>query len=230
VTANRINLSAIMRQMGADTGNPNDYWWHAKDYPIVRSVALVYQAMEDARRHGPTQGLVSLFGGLKEFLGSIAGVGQVVKVPAKIAAEIEGAESGRPAFTGWDPYATGVPLDAYLTMQALNLIPGQRQANEVMKWLDPTPRRMTRSKALDYDPGVKEALQAEGWTGLADRMARLAMTGDAASPLPPQGTINRRTGTVDTPRTFDLRSRIAALLGQNIKPVPRDEYRDAIAE
>ena len=225
-----MNVSAIMRQMGVDTGDPKDYWWHVKDYPLVRSAALMYLAAEDGRKHGPAQGMVTLMGGLRDFLSSITGVGQAIKVPAKIAAEVNVAESGRPAFTGVDPYATGVPLDAYLTMQALNLIPAQRQANEVMKWLDPVPRRMTRSKVLDYDPGVKEALQAEGWTGLADRIARGAMTGDPSSPLPPQGTINRRTATVDEPRTFDLMSRIAALLGQNVKTIPRSEYEEAVRE
>jgi hypothetical protein len=34
--------------------------------------------------------------------------------------------------------------------------------------------------------------------------------------------------TVDEPRTFDLTARIAALLGQNVKTIPRSEYQDAV--
>jgi hypothetical protein len=166
---------------------------------------------------------------MKDMLSSLTGVGQAVKIPAKILAEIEAEDTGRPQQSFVDPYATNVPLDAYLTLQALNLIPGQRQVDEVIKWIDPTPRRMTRSKTLDYEPGVVEAMQAGGWTGLADRMARGMLTGSFESPLPPQGRIDRRAGMVVEPREFDIRSRIAALLGQNIKPIPRSEYQEAIA-
>lgn len=228
VTANRLNVSAMLRQMGVDTGSEKDYWWHIKDYPLIRSTALMYQAGEDTRRHGPVQGIATLFKGITDLLTSLAGTGQAVKVPEKILLSINDTVTGRTSEPFFDPYSTAVPLDAYLTLQALNLIPAGRQANEVVKWLDPVPRRITRSKLLDYDPGVTEALQAEGWTGLADRIARGAMTGDPSSPLPPQGRIDRRAGVVAEPREFDLASRIAAILGQNIKPVPRAEYDEAL--
>jgi hypothetical protein len=230
VTANRVNVSAMLRAAGVELEGEKDYWWHIKDYPLVRSSALMYLAIEDARRHGPAKGVVTLMAGLRDMLTSLAGTGQAVKVPAKIAAELEGAESGRPAFTGVDPYATGVPLGAYLTMQTLNLVPAGRQANEVIKWLDPVPRRITRSKVLGYEPGPVEAMRLEGWTGLADRVTRgVASGGDFSSPLPPQGQIDKRTASVVEPREFNLASRIAMLLGQNVKTVPRDEYREALS-
>lgn len=230
VTANRLNISALLRQVGVETGSEQDYWWAMKDYPIVRSASLFYLAAEDARKHGPRAGIVTLTKGLGDLMVPLMGTGQAVKVPAKIAAELEGAEAGKPAFTSVDPYATNVPLSAYLTLQAMNLIPGQRQASELIKWLDPIPRRVTRSKALDYDPGVKEALQSEGWTGLADRLGRGLTTGDPSSPLPPQGTINKRLGFVESPRDFSLSERIAALLGQNVRGIPREEYQRAVEE
>lgn len=230
VTANRLNISAMLRQLGIETGSDEDYWWAMKDYPIVRSAALFYLAAEDTRKRGARAGIVTLGNGLKDLMMPLMGTGQAVKVPAKIAAELEGAEAGRPAFTSVDPYATNVPLDAYLTLQALNLIPGQRQANEIIKWLDPVPRRVTRSKSLGYDPGVVEALRSEGWTGLADRAARGLFTGDPSSPLPPQGTIDKRLGVVTEPRQFSLQERIAALMGQNLKSIPREEYQRAVEE
>lgn len=228
VTANRINVSKLLRDAGVPLDGEKDYWWHIKDYPLIRSTALMHLAVEDAKREGVGAGVTTLFAGLRDMLTSLAGTGQAVKIPAKIAATLEAEESGRPGFTALDPYATAVPLDAYITLQALNLIPGQRQANEVLKWLDPVPRRITASKSLDYDPGVQEALQAEGWTGLADRVARGVSSGDFSSPLPPQGRINRRFGFVEEPRQFDLASRIAAAMGQNVKPIPRTEYEEAI--
>lgn len=162
-------------------------------------------------------------------LASLAGTGQAVKVPEKIMRTLSEAESGRPEQMLSDPYATAVPLDAYLALQALNLIPAQRQAEELVKWLDPVPRRMTRSKVLGYDPGALDALQAYGWTGLADRMARGLVTGDPSSPLPPQGRVDRRSASVVEPREFDLATRIASIMGQNLKPVPRREYREALS-
>jgi len=223
VTANRINISRIMREAGVPLSSETDYWWHIKDYPILRSSAVMYQAGEDAKNHGPAQGALTLANASRDFLSSLAGVGQAVKVPAKIMAEIDAAQSGRhPAFTGWDPWATGVPLSAYLTQQALNLVPGQRQANEILKWVDPTPRRITASTSLDYSPGVIEALEADGWTGLLSRVVGLGWD------LPPQGDIDRTTGIVESPRENSLASRLAMLLGQNIKPIPAAEYEAAL--
>lgn len=229
VVANRLNVSRMLRMAGVDLGGEADYWWHVKDYPLIRSAALMYLAAEDARAHGAKAGIVTLSNGMEDLLSSLTGLGQAVKIPAKIRAEMHSENSGTAVATQIDPYATNVPLSAYITLQALNLLPAQRQADEVIKWLDPVPRRITRSNALGYDPGVVEAMQVGGWTGLADRLARGAMSGDFSSPLPPQGRINRRMGIVEEPREFDLRSRIAAILGQNIKPVPRAEYQEAVS-
>lgn len=228
VLANRLNISRMLAMAGVKLDGEQDYWWHIKDYPMVRSAALFYLSAEDAKNHGAKAGFVTLWEGAKDLLSSLTGAGQAIKIPAKILAEIESEKTGKPVMTKVDPYATNVPLSAYITLQALNLIPGQRQADEMIKWLDPVPRRITRSKSLGYDPGVTEALQVGGWTGLADRLARGLFTGDASSPLPPQGAIDRRAGVVAEPRKFDLTTRIAAMFGQNIKPVPRREYREAL--
>lgn len=229
VTANRLNVSAMLRMAGVELDGEKDYWWHIKDYPLVRSTALVYLATEEARKHGFGPGVRTLFGGIKDVMVSLMGVGQAVKVPEKLWRSLDEEDTGRPSQMFSDVYATGVPLRAYITSEALNLIPGNRQADEVIKWLDPVPRRLTRSKVLGYEPGPVEAFQEGGVTGLADRVARGVATGDFSSPLPPQGRIDRRTGVVAEPREFNLASRIAMAFGQNIKTVPREEYREAIA-
>lgn len=224
VTANRLNLSAIARQAGVDTG-PDDLWWHYKDYPIVRSSALLYQAIEDARRLGPGQGMKTLFNGTTDLLTSLAGTGQGVKVAGRLSDEMAGEGDGTTALAKLtDPYGARVPTSAYLTLQALNLVPFNRQADEVLKWLDPTRRRITGSKSLGYEPSVAEAVKLGGVTGLAAEL-----TGQREG-LPAAGPINRKFGFVERPTEISLAQRIAAALGQNVKPVNREQYREALTE
>src|SRR4030095_14154195 len=151
--------------------------------------------IDDAEKFGPAQGMYSMFTGLKDLLTSLTGAGQAIKVPVRLYSEITAEMEGdkvAPHFI--DPYGASVPLDAYLTLQALNLVPASRQADELIKWLDPVPRRVTRTKALDYDPGVVEALQAGGWTGLADRLARGFTPRGFSSPPPAHGTARKKQG------------------------------------
>lgn len=159
----------------------------------------------------------------------MTGVGQAPKLGFKIAAELAN-ETDKPAYSWIDPYATSVPLSAYTTLLALQLIPGQRQADELLKWMDPTPRRITASKSLDYDPGVVEAIKQGGWTGIAHRIQRKISAGTFESDLPAKGHINRRLGEVDKPVTYGLGSRIASLAGFNVKPVNRQEYEEQLDE
>jgi N12 class adenine-specific DNA methylase len=224
VTANRLNLSAIARQAGVDTG-PDDLWWHYKDYPIVRSSALLYQAIEDSRRLGPGQGMKTLFNGTTDLLTSLAGTGQGIKVAGRLSDEMAGEGDGTTALAKLtDPYGARVPTSAYLTLQALNLVPFNRQADEVLKWLDPTRRRITGSKTLGYEPGVAEAVKLGGVSGLAAEL-----TGQREG-LPASGPINRKFGFVERPTEISLAQRIAAALGQNVKPVNREQYREALTE
>src|SRR4030095_4693118 len=229
VTSNRINLTRILEDFGAPMDSETDLWAMYKDYPIVRSTATLYQAIDDAEKFGPKQGLYSMFTGIKDLFTSLTGAGQALKVPVRLWNQVTSEMEGdRMAPNFIDPYGTSVPLDAYLTLQALNLVPASRQADELIKWLDPVPRRVTRTKALDYDPGVVEALQAGGWTGLADRLARGFTTGSFASPLPPQGTVDKKQGYVSEPREHSLTERVGALLGVQLKDIPRSEYEEAL--
>jgi hypothetical protein len=232
VTANRLNVTQMLDNMGLPAdASEDDIWWSFKNYPIVRSTAILHQAVADTRKFGPGQGMLTLSQSFADLLSSLTGAGQAVKVPLRFTAEWNASRTGErvvPSF--FDPYGASVPLDAYLTLQALNLVPGNRQADEMIKWLDPTPRRVTRSKSLDYDPGIVEALQAGGWTGLADRLARGVATGSFASPLLPQGEVDKKGGVVVRPREHGLTERVASILGQNVKEIPRSEYEAALEE
>lgn len=230
VTSNRINLTRMLETFGVDPGD-RDLWFMYKDYPVVRSAAMFHQVAADTLQHGPAQGILTLGVTLKDFLTSLTGAGQALKVPSRLAESFWATAQGERVEPGFfDPYGASVPLDAYLTLQALNLVPAGRQADELIKWIDPTPRRITKSKALDYDPGVVEALQTGGWTGLADRLLRGATTGTFASPLPPQGLIDKRAGVVTQPREHGLAERLGAVMGVALKDVPRAEYQAALEE
>lgn len=229
VTSQRINISRIMREAGFPMDKETDYWWHVKDYPLIRSSALMAVAAHDFSKYGINQGVLTLFGGLRDMFASLAGMGAAVKVPARAIETLAASGSGQPVLGGFiDPYSTAVPFTAYTTLQALNLIPFSGQADELIKWLDPVPRRISRSKVLEYDPGVLEALEAEGWTGLAHRLYLKGTTGSSASPLPPQGRIQKMVGQVTEPRRSTIQQRLGFLVGQNIKPIPREEYSAAI--
>lgn len=229
VTSNRINMSRIAEMFGLDPEREEDWWLYTKGIPIVQSAALFHLAQSDARKYGPMTGAKTMLIGMRDLLGDMTGVGPVPKVGFKILVEVAN-ETNKPAYSWIDPYATSVPLSAYVTMQALEMVPGQRQANEIVKWIDPTLRRITQSKALDYEPGVIEALKVGGWTGLAHRVMRKMTSGTLESDLPPKGHINQRLGEVDEPVRFGLASRVANLAGFNVKPVNREEYEEALEE
>jgi hypothetical protein len=151
-------------------------------------------------------------------------MGMAVKVPDKILAELRRMNSGRPERPVTDPYAANVPLSAYVTEQVIDsFVPGVRQFDEVILWVDPVERRKTRSKALDYEPGVKEALQIGHVTGLLDRLFN-------PDSLPPAGEVDERAGDVVEPRTIPLRTRAASLGGFNIRAYNRENYLQALGE
>jgi hypothetical protein len=61
-----------------------------------------------------------------------------------------------------DPYSSNVPLSFYIMDQEMTaLVPGRRQFDEVMVFIDPMSRRKTQSKTLDYKPGAWDT--PAGW-------------------------------------------------------------------
>jgi hypothetical protein len=228
VLANRLNLSTYARMLGLDPDPSRDYWWKFDQLPLVRSAAAFWLAGQDTRKFGPVQGALTLAEQMGNFLRNVASPGPAPKLVAKTLAEAGNIGQARAAYTGMDPYATGVPLSAYATMQILGTIPGNRQANEITKWLDPVPRLERASKTLDYSPGPLDIAQIEGVTGLASRLYSGATRGDFEATQPPQGTINRKTRQVDNPREFTLAQRIASLAGLNLKPMDAEDYQDRL--
>ena len=222
VTANRINLSYLLRGIGVDTGE-EDFWFYVKGLPLFQSALMARSAMLDGAKAGIGKGIGTGMGVLGEILSAQFNAGAGIKLTEKVVFESMN-NSDRPARLWSDPYASGVPTSAYVTMQALDLIPGQRQADEMIKWLDPYDRRITQSKSLGYQPGMVEALKLDGWTGLADRLAR-----GGQSDLPPRGKIDRRSGIVSEPRARSLAELIGSAAGQNVRPVNRGQYQEAIS-
>ena len=50
------------------------------------------------------------------------------------------------------------------------LVPGRRQFDEVMMFIDPTSRRKTQSKTLDYKPGGWDAIKLGHASGVVNRV------------------------------------------------------------
>ena len=222
VTANRINLSYMLRGIGVDTGE-DDFWFYVKGLPLFQSAILSRSAVRDGAKAGVGKGVGTGMRALSESLSAQFNAGAGVKLAEKVIRE-SGNDSDKPAQLLTDPYGTGVPVSAYVTLQALDLIPGQRQADEMVKWLDPLDRRITQSKALGYQPGLVEALKLDGWTGLADRLAR-----GGRSDLPPRGKVDRKAGVVTESRPRSLAELLGSAAGQNVKPVNRGQYDEAMA-
>lgn len=223
ITSNRVNISYWARALGLDTDNEDDFWIRVRQYPAISAAGAAVLALADAKRFGAAQGAATYISTMSDLAGDFFSVGMAVKVPAKIMAEIQSLGTGRAEKPAFDPYATNVPLTAYLTEQALDsFVPGSRQADELIWWLDPTARRRTASKQLGYQPGIWQAMEANHWTGLLDRVYH-----GGESPLPPAGEISRY-GFVAQPRDIPLTERISSLGGVNIRPINRDRYERAI--
>jgi predicted RNA methylase len=224
VTSNRINLSYWARLMGIDDANDKDYWLRIRNYPVVAMAGAAVLAMNDAKKFGAAHGTSTYLQTVTDLAGDFFSTGMIVKVPAKAAASLQELASGEPEKSLADPYATNIPFSAYLTSQLMDsFVPGSRQFDEVVIWMDPIERRKTASKTLEYQPGPLEALQADHFTGILDRMMR-----GGESDLPPAGKIDRKIGEVLEPREISLESRISSLLGFNIKTYDREQYEKAL--
>jgi hypothetical protein len=163
-------------------------------------------------------------------MGDLAGdffsVGMALRVPDKAFASLQSLASGRPEKPILDPFATNVPFLAYLTEQAIDsIVPGTRQVDEIIWWIDPTERRRTASSALDHFPGVWDGARAGHVIGLVDRL----LSG-GESTLPAAGEISQRLGVVVQPREIPLLTRVSSLGGFNLKAVDRWQYEEALRE
>jgi hypothetical protein len=224
ITANRINLSYWARTMGLGGDGEDDFWLRVRNYPAVAMAGAVVLAENDARRFGPTQGAATYLQTVTDLGSDFFSLGAAVKVPDKLLTELRGMGSGRPERMLTDPFGGNVPLTAYVTEQVMDsFLPGVRQFDELIVWLDPVERRKTRSKLLEYDPGPWEAFKAGHLSGVIHRLF-------GEEELPPAGEIDRRSATVEEPREIPLSTRIAGAVGFNIKPVDRRQYSDALAE
>lgn len=224
VTANRINLSAWARAMGIESDNENDFWLRVRNYPVIAAAGVTALAYNDAKKHGAALGARQFAAGAGDLAMDFFSIGAAVRVPSKVFVEWQSMGKPTPASSPFDPFATGVPLSFYITEQLTDsIIPGSRQADELLAWVNPVRPRRTASKTLGYSPGVVESLESSHWTGLINNLARGGESG-----LPPAGAIDRRTSTVPIPSTITPTERLSSVLGVNIKAIPRQEYQNAI--
>ena len=229
VTANRINLTAWARLAGL--GSPagdEDFWMRVRNYPVIAMAGAALLAEHDARKYGPVEGAKTYIGAAGDLASDFFSLGIAAKVTAKAwQTFIADQTQGRNPPPVWgDPYATRVPFVAYVTDQTLDsFVPGSRQADLVIRWVDPMPRRKTTNRKLGFEPGAWDAARVGHVTGLLDRL----LTGEGgASTLPPEGTVDR-FGRIDA-QEVPLSQRVAELAGFNIRPINRDKYRAALAQ
>lgn len=224
VTANRVNLTGWARQLGL--GDPNreeDFWIRVRSYPVISMAGAALLAMGDAKRFGVKEGALTYARGAMDLAADFFSVGMAVKVPDKMLQILNDRSAGKnPPQMVFDPYGTRVPFLAYITDQTLSsFLPGVRQANVLVQWMDPVQRRRTASKQLEFNPTAWDAARVGHWTGLFDRL----MSPNYASTLPPEGPVKR--GYVE-PQTYPLEQRVSNLLGFNVRPINRRAYEEAL--
>lgn len=229
VTANRINLSAWAKLAGlGSSAGDDDFWMRVRNYPVIAMAGAALLAESDARKYGPNEGAKTYLGAAGDLASDFFSLGMALKVPAKAWQTFvaDNTQGRNPPPVWGDPYATRVPFVAYVTDQTLDsFVPGSRQADMVIRWVDPVPRRKTSNRKLGFEPGAWDAARVGHVTGLLDRL----FAGDGgASTLPPEGTVDR-FGRIDA-QEVPLSQRVAELAGFNIRPVNRDKYRAALAQ
>jgi hypothetical protein len=217
ITVNRVNLSYWARVSGLGGQDENDYWLRVRNQPVIAMAGAVALAVNDGAKYGLRAAAQVYAQAVGDLASDFFSVGAALKVPDKILADTLRADGDRPARPLLDPYAERVPVSFYVTEQLLDsFIPGTRQADELLLWVDPQKRRRTVSKTIGYEPGIIEAIRVGHWTGLLDRLA-------GQEPLPPAGPIDRKTGAITPAPTTDT-ERMLSIMGFNVKPVPRSTY------
>lgn len=187
ITANRVNLSEYARLLGIDDGDDSDFWWRARQFPPVVMGGAMVLAEQDAKQAGVGSGVKTYFSQMGDLAKDFFTLGGGVKVVEKLYDTLTTEPGDRPPTMITDPYAANVPLTFYLTDQTMTaLVPGRRQFDDVMMMIDPTSRRKTRSKALDYEPGAWDAVRLGHAGGVVDRILNKA--GLTEAPMA-QGTV-----------------------------------------
>jgi hypothetical protein len=187
ITANRVNLSEYFRLLGIGDDDDSDFWWRARQFPpIVMGGALVL-AEQDAKTGGASAGVKTYFSQGADLAKDFFTLGGGIKVTEKLYDTMTTEPGDRPPTMITDPYASSVPLTFYIMDQAMTtFVPGRRQFDEVMMFIDPTSRRKTRSKTLDYDPGAWDAIKLGHASGVVNRI--LNKFGLTEAPMA-QGTV-----------------------------------------
>jgi hypothetical protein len=187
ITANRVNLSEYFRLLGIGDDDDSDFWWRARQFPpIVMGGALVL-AEQDGKTGGASAGVKTYFSQAADLAKDFITLGGGVKVAEKLYDTMTTEPGDRPPTMITDPYASSVPLTFYVMDQAMTaLVPGRRQFDEVMVFVDPTSRRKTQSKTLDYNPDAWDAIKLGHASGVVNRV--LNKFGLTEAPMA-QGTV-----------------------------------------
>jgi hypothetical protein len=228
VTVNRMNLSAWARALGLGSEQGDeDFWLRVRNYPMIAMAGAALLAEQDARKFGAKEGALTYLRSALDLASDFFSVGMAAKVPDKVVQSLRDNTQGRnPPAMLVDPYGARVPFSAYVTDQTLDsFVPGSRQADIAIRWLDPVPRRKTAHRGLGFQPGVWDAARAGHLTGLLDRL----FAGEGGrSTLPAEGPVSR-LGRIDA-QEISRTQRLAELGGLNIRPINRQRYSAALAE
>lgn len=224
VTANRINLTGWARQLGlGDPNREDDFWMRVRSYPIINMSGAAVLALNDYRKYGVREGALGYMQSGADLASDFFSVGLAVKGPDKVLQVLRDRSNGKnPPQMMTDPYATRVPLLAYLTDQTLDtFLPGNRQADMIIRWMDPVQRRRTANQQLGFQPSMWDAARVGHWTGLLDRLLSPGME----STLPAEGPVSR--GYVE-PQSITPTQKVSELLGFNVRSINRRAYEEAL--
>jgi hypothetical protein len=188
-TTNRIRLNKIIEQWLRNTGMGDDedmFWLRVRNYPMIMMMANAALAAQDGRRLGASYGAQAYMRGVKDLAFDFFSIGGGIRVGAKLLQSISGAKEN---FI--DPYGSNVPLAFYMTEAAMqSFIPGSRQMDEVMLFINPNTKRKTQTKSLDYNMKVSEqipnAIRQEHVFGVVNLILEKQ---EVLDPLPNSGTV-----------------------------------------
>ena len=195
ITANRVNLSEYFRMLGIDDDDAADFWWRARQFPPIVMAGALVLAEQDGKRVAAQDGAAAgIWAGVKTYVSQgadlakdFATLGGGIKVTEKLYDTMTTEPGDRPPTMITDPYASNVPLSFYIMDQAMtSFVPGRRQFDEVMMFIDPTSRRKTKSRTLDYEPDAWDAIKLGHASGVMNRV--LAKYGLTEIPMA-QGTV-----------------------------------------
>lgn len=201
ITTARVNLSWYARKMGlGDPATEDDFWWRVRNYPMIAMGGNAILAAGDAEEFGYAEGVSTYVRNTADLSKDFFTLGAGIKVPSKIWAELN-SEPGRPKREpAFDPYATHVPLNFYLTEQSLSaFVPGTRQFTDLSVLIEPDRFKKTGSKTLGYEPGAWEAIRANHFSAVISRWAERE---GWVEPLPRQGSV--RTMSPKPPKGGDV--------------------------